>query len=94
MKSDPPYWPAALRLDQAATYCGLSVPTFAAVCPLKPSEFTQSSRGRRWLRARLDVWLDTLDPNHPRTGSVRRTFGDMLSKPPEPTRRRRRHEQT
>ncbi|WP_439406412.1 hypothetical protein ACNJX9_34050 [Bradyrhizobium sp. DASA03076] len=29
--SDLPFWPAALRLDQAAAYCGLSVPTFSAV---------------------------------------------------------------
>lgn len=95
MTADLPYWPAALRLDQAAAYCGLSVPTFAAVCPVKPIEFTQSNRGRRWLRARLDAWLETLDPNDPQTGSVRRrVFGDMLGKPSEPiVRRRRRREQ-
>jgi hypothetical protein len=29
-------WPAALRLDQAAEYSGLSLETFKAVCPVKP----------------------------------------------------------
>ncbi|OKO76365.1 hypothetical protein [Bradyrhizobium sp. NAS96.2] len=71
-----PYWPAALRLDQAAAYCGLSVPTFSAVCPVKPIEFTASSRGRRYLRARLDEWLDNLDPNPKEP--PRRKFGDMI----------------
>ncbi|MCK1340998.1 hypothetical protein IVB38_34525 [Bradyrhizobium sp. 38] len=45
MKPDRPYWPAALRLGQAASYCGLSVHMLKAVCPIKPIEFTQSSRG-------------------------------------------------
>jgi hypothetical protein len=47
-------WPAALRLDQAAEYCGLSVDTFKEVCTVAPIQFTESSHGRRWLRARLD----------------------------------------
>jgi hypothetical protein len=38
-------WPAALRLDQAAEYSGLCVETFKAVCPVKPIEFTLSTRG-------------------------------------------------
>ena len=46
-----PYWPAALRLDQAAAYCGLSVDTFKEVCTVAPIQFTQSSHGRRWLPA-------------------------------------------
>ncbi|WP_225644684.1 hypothetical protein [Bradyrhizobium australafricanum] len=71
-----PYWPAALRQDQAAAYCGLSVDTFVEICPVKPIEFTPSSRGRRYLRVRLDAWLDGLDPNPgvPR----RRKFGGMI----------------
>lgn len=58
-----PYWPAALRLDQAAAYCGLSVDTFKEVCTVAPIQFTKSTHGRRWLRSRLDAWLDSLDPN-------------------------------
>jgi len=41
----PTYWPAALRLDQAAAYVGLSVDTFKEVSPVKPIAFTPSTRG-------------------------------------------------
>jgi hypothetical protein len=69
-------WPAALRLDQAAEYSGLSVDTFKAVCPVKPIEFTQSTRGHRYLRASLDAWLSSLDPNA--QPSLTRRFGEKL----------------
>jgi hypothetical protein len=55
--------PAALRLDQSAAYCGLSVETFKIVCPVRPIQFTDSTRGNRYLRAKLDEWLGSLDPN-------------------------------
>ena len=58
-----PLQPAALRLDQAAAYCNLSAETFKAVCPVKPIEFTLSSRGHRWLRVKLDEWLASIDTN-------------------------------
>jgi hypothetical protein len=70
-------WPAALRLDQAAEYSGLSVETFKAVCPVKPVQFTTSSRGNRYLRVRLDQWLLSLDPNPESIQAVRR-FGEKL----------------
>lgn len=69
---------AALRLDQAAEYCGLSVPTFEKVCPVKPIAFTESSRGNRYLAKRLDEWMDNLDPNKTKPSEVRR-FGDKLN---------------
>jgi hypothetical protein len=62
-RSALPLHPATLRLDLAAAYCGLSVETFKAVCPVKPIQFTQSSRGHRWLRVSLDGWLASIDPN-------------------------------
>jgi hypothetical protein len=72
-------WPAALRLDQAAEYCGLSVDTFKEVCTVAPIQFTQSSHGRRWLRARLDEWLDSLDPNRASSPATkRRRFGESV----------------
>lgn len=58
MKRDLPYWPAALRLGQAASYFGLSVHMLKAVCPIKPIEFTQSSGGNRYLRARAKTMPD------------------------------------
>lgn len=70
MKLDLPDWPAALRLDQAAAYCGLSPDTFKEVCPVHPIQFTQSSHGRRWLRSRLDAWLDSIDPNEAGSAAV------------------------
>jgi len=70
-------WPAALRLDQAAEYSGLSVDTFKEVCPVKPIEFTQSTRGNRYLRASLDAWLLSLDPNA-QTSPTRR-FGEKIN---------------
>ena len=74
-----PYWPAALRLDLAASYCGLSVDTFKEVCPVKPISFTSSSRGNRYLRARLDQWLDTIDPNQEGSRPAeRRRIGDRI----------------
>ena len=71
--------PAALRLDQAAEYCGLSVDTFKHVCPVKPIAFTESSRGNRYLRVRLDEWLLSLDPNAVRSGAPpRRRIGERI----------------
>lgn len=71
-----PHWPAALPLHLAAAYCGLSVDTFKSVCPVKPLSFTESTRGDRWLKNRLDDWLLSKDPNPIRP--VRR-FGEGLS---------------
>lgn len=70
-------WPAALRLDQAAAYSGLSVETFKAVCPVKPVAFTAHARGHRYLRASLDTWLASLDPNQAK--SPGRRFGERIN---------------
>lgn len=86
-----PYWPAALRLDLAAAYCGLSPEAFKKVCPVQPIPFTESSRGHRYLRAKLDAWLVSLDPNQP--PSLRSYFEDRESgesEGNEPRRRRKR----
>jgi hypothetical protein len=71
-------WPAALRLDQAAEYSGLSAETFKVVCPVKPIEFTQSTRGRRYLKASLDAWLSSLDPNAQTSSMPKRRIGDRI----------------
>jgi hypothetical protein len=70
-------WPASLRLDQAAEYCGLSVDVFKRVCPVKPIGFTESARGNRYLRASLDNWLVGLDKNA-QPSSTGRKFGEKL----------------
>jgi hypothetical protein len=71
-------WPAALRLNQAAEYCGLSVETFKTVCTVKPIEFTKSAWGNRYLRARLDEWLASLDPNAQPSPATRKSWGERL----------------
>ena len=58
MTETPHRWPAALNLEEAAEYTGLSVDTFKEVCPVKPIEFTKSTRGNRWRTASLDKWLE------------------------------------
>jgi hypothetical protein len=71
-------WPAALRLDQAADYTGLCVETFKSVCPVKPIQFTQSTRGDRYLKESLDAWLASLDPNKQASPTRPVSWGDRL----------------
>jgi hypothetical protein len=78
MANEVPYWPAALRLDQAAAYCGLSVDTFKEKCPVKPIQFTQSARGHRYRREALDNWLSSLDPNMQTSPSAKLSWGERL----------------
>lgn len=73
-----PYWPAAMNLQTASRYCGLSPQTFREVCPVKPIRFTDSNRGERYLRQRIDEWLFQLDPNAGSNVSKRK-FGDRLN---------------
>lgn len=71
-------WPAALRLDQAAEYVGLSPDVFKAVCPVKPVSFTESTRGNRYLKSSLDEWLSSLDPNG-QSSRPQRRFGEKIN---------------
>ena len=73
-----PYWPAALDLKSAAAYCGCCPETFKKVCPVKPISLTDSSRGERYLRVRLDEWLVKLDPNE-QDDTPKRRFGERLN---------------
>lgn len=72
-----PFWPAALRLDQAAAYCSLSPQVFKEICPVRPIHLTQSTRGHRYLRASLDSWLASMDTNGS-TSPVRK-LGDYFN---------------
>lgn len=60
-----PDWPAAMTQQLAAAYCGISVDTFIAQCPVKPIVITASNAGKRYLRYRLDEWLASLDSPAP-----------------------------
>lgn len=77
MTSDLPYWPAAMDQKSAAAYCGVCVETFKKVCPVRPLKFTESTRGERYLRQRLDEWLASLDPNK-QDAAPKRKFGERL----------------
>ena len=72
-------WPAALPLNEAAEYCGLSVQTFKATCPVKPIQFTQSTRGDRYLRVSLDNWMASLDPNKQASSPYQVSWGERLN---------------
>ncbi len=72
-------WPAALPLNEAAEYSGLSVQTFKEVCPVKPISFTQSTRGDRYRRASLDEWLASIDPNKQASSPGRVSWGERLN---------------
>lgn len=50
-----------MNQQAAAAYCGVSVQTFIAQCPIQPIAITQSNAGKRYLRIRLDEWLLSLD---------------------------------
>ena len=47
--------PRMLDKTTAAGYCGLSLTTFSAECPVKPQEFGTT---KRYDRNELDAWLD------------------------------------
>lgn len=74
-----PYWPAAMDQKTAAAYCGICVETFKRVCPVRPLQFTESTRGERYLRQRLDEWLVSIDPNKQTATPARRRFGERLN---------------
>lgn len=50
-----------MNQQMAAAYCGVSVETFTANCPVVPVVITNSKLGKRYLRTRLDEWLMSLD---------------------------------
>lgn len=77
-----PHWPAALNKGMAAAYCGVSYDLFSKVCPVKPIEFTDSVKGQRYLRQRLDEWLLSLDTNEPTPVQPRKSkFAERIETP-------------
>ena len=69
--SEMPGWPAAMNQQMAAAYCGLSVDIFVEKCPVNPIAITESRAGKRYLKQRLDEWLNSLDsPATPKRGGM------------------------
>jgi hypothetical protein len=52
--------PRLLTRQQAAAYCGVSVPTFVGICPIKAVALGNSKRLERFDRIFLDKWIDSL----------------------------------
>lgn len=56
--------PRLLKRQQAAAYCGVSVPTFAAICPIVPIALGVGKRLERYDVRDLDEWIDSLKREH------------------------------
>ena len=52
--------PRLLTREQAAAYCGVSMATLTALCPVKPIALGNSKRLERYDVRHLDEWIDTL----------------------------------
>lgn len=52
--------PRLLTKEEAASYCGVSPPVFSDRCPVAPVALGEGARLRRWDRAALDAWIDSL----------------------------------
>jgi hypothetical protein len=52
--------PRLLRLKEAASYCGVSIPTFATACPVIPVSLGNGKRLDRYDIRLLDKWIDAL----------------------------------
>jgi|tagenome__1003787_1003787.scaffolds.fasta_scaffold19635211_2 hypothetical protein len=55
--------PRLLKKQQAAAYCGVSIPTFAAVCPVTPIALGVGKRLERYDIRDLDEWIERLKGN-------------------------------
>jgi ABC-type taurine transport system substrate-binding protein len=52
--------PRLLTRQQAAAYCGVSVPTFEGICSVKAIALGNGKRLERFDRVSLDAWIDSL----------------------------------
>jgi hypothetical protein len=60
--------PRLLTKNQAAAYCGVSVATFATLCPVRPIALGNSKRLERFDTRTLDLWIDRLADKGTTTG--------------------------
>lgn len=52
--------PRLLTRKEAAAFCGVSVTTFTALCPVRPISLGYGKRLERYDIRALDSWIDTL----------------------------------
>jgi len=65
--------PRLLTRQQAAAYCGVSIPTFDGICPVKAIALGTGKRLERFDRISLDGWINSL------TGGGLQTRKDWLT---------------
>jgi hypothetical protein len=58
-------FPRLLSREQAAAFCGVSIPTFTSVCPIKAVALGHGKRLERFDRISLDQWIDSLGSKEP-----------------------------
>jgi hypothetical protein len=59
--------PRLLTRQQAAAYCGVSIPTFEGICPIKVIALGTGKRLERFDRVSLDGWINSLNVDAWRT---------------------------
>lgn len=52
--------PRLLTRQEAAAYCGVSVPTFEGICPVEAIALGNGKRLERFDRFSLDGWINSL----------------------------------
>lgn len=68
----PAVAPRMLTKEQAAAYCGISAPVFAASCSVRPTAMGRSDRLLRYDIRKIDRWLDGLGGS----GQVGERYGE------------------
>jgi hypothetical protein len=66
--------PRLLNRDDAATYCGMSGPTFASECPVIPIKIRTRVL---YDRLQIDRWIDSLAVNRPQSVSREDLLGRL-----------------
>lgn len=63
-----------LSLEEAASYCGMSGPTFASECPVIPIKIRTRVL---YDREQIDRWIDSLAPDRPLSPSHEELLGRL-----------------
>lgn len=60
--------PRLLTREQAAAYCGVSLPTFMGICPVRAIALGASKRLERYDLRSLEQWIDTFSGDKSSSG--------------------------
>lgn len=63
-----------LSREEAASYCGMSGPTFAVECPVIPIKIRTRVL---YDRQQIDLWIDSLAPDRPQSASHEELLGRL-----------------